>query len=155
MHPMEKRFSWSTWSTLVRSQKLQCIWYRQKLWHQEKLANLANAHQVSTVQICYYEFPQHSCLFSLLGITLMWLVARSNFFLCCHCFWIIGIPNLPRSSELSLFLYSVPAHWRPSAALELSNLRPICLHLGLHLHQGIFTGLAGCPRVSLRVQWTS
>ena len=46
------------------------------------------------------------CLFSLLGITLTWLVARTayinnTFFLCCHCFWIMGIPDLPRSSELS------------------------------------------------------
>ena len=91
-----------------------------------------------TIQIfCYYKFPWRSCVFSLLGIILTWLVAKTtnnNFFLCCHCFYIMGNPNLPRSQTYLRLIRSSPP--------------------GQGLHFGIFTRLTGCPRVSLKVQWT-
>ena len=42
----------------------------------------------------------------------------------------------------------------PISTAPQSCLCPIRLHLGLHLHKRIFTGLSGCPQVSSRVQWT-
>ena len=67
--------------------------------------------QILNVQIfCYYKFSWQFPLQLVRHHTRVagGRTANNSFFLCCHCFWIMGIPDLPHSSELSSSHLSPP-----------------------------------------------
>ena len=97
-------------------------WRNLQIW--QMLMDLLNFIHPNCV------FLWHSCIFRLLGITLTWLVDRTAY-----------------TYMVSSFFATACGSWQfPTYHVPQSCIRPTHLHLNfsLHLHQEIFTILAGC-----------
>ena len=114
------------------------IWRNLQIWRM--LMDLLNFIH----SICI--FLWHSCIFRLLGITLTWLVTSTAYAYIVSSF----VATVDHKHRVPLChcacgSWQLPTYHAPQSCLCSTQVH---LNLSLHLHQEIFTGLAGCLWIS-------